>query len=246
MSFVLGAIGGACAAIAGTLAYGVATPRSGMYGPVIFRGKTGDNGVALTFDDGPHPDATVRLLDVLGELDVKAAFFMIGRNIERAEHVVERAHAEGHIIANHTFEHDHFGTLRPPSYWRSEIDRTNALIERIIGQRPVLFRPPMGLTTPFVHWAATSRAQHMVTWSRRALDGVHTTRERIIKRLQTTVAAGDIVTMHDGIDRSPRRNLDATVHAVKPLVRAWRDRDLRVLRLDQLIAIAPYAQHADA
>lgn len=108
----------------------------------------------------------------------------------------------------------------------------------------MLFRPPMGLTTPLVHWAATSRTQHMVTWSRRALDGVRTTRERIITRLAGTVAAGDIVTLHDGIDRSPKRNLDATVQAIEPLVRAWRDRGLQLQRLDQLIGIPPYAPPA--
>ena len=241
MSLLAAVAGGACAAVAGTMVHGVFAPRSQLYGRVIFRGDRSDPPrVALSFDDGPHPDATQRVLDALGELGVKAAFFVIGRNIERAADVVAHAHSEGHLIANHTYEHAHLGTLRWRSYWRREIERTDAIIEQVIGRRPALFRPPMGFKSPPLCAAARVHRHCLVTWTRRAYDGVHTTTDRILARLADSAAAGDIMTMHDGIDRSARRSLDATVQAVGPLVRAWRARGLEVARLDELIGLAPY------
>lgn len=241
MSLALGAIGALGAAVAGVLTYGVATPQSCLFGPVISR-RNADSGndIALTFDDGPHPDATMRVLDVLGELNVKAAFFMIGRNICKAEHVVARVHEDGHIVANHTYQHSYLGTFGLTGYWRREINHTNEMIDRIIGHRPALFRPPMGLKTPYVLSAAGLERLTAVTWSRRALDGINTTQDRIVRRLIDTVQSGDIVTMHDGIDHSSNRNLKATISAIKPLVAAWQSRNLELVRLDNLLGLDAY------
>lgn len=98
--------------------------------------------VALSFDDGPNTGTTVHMLDVLKKHDVKASFFVIGNNInEESAKVMQRAHNEGHDIENHSLTHCAMPTLTADSM-RSEISQTSALVEKYIGEKPQLFRPP--------------------------------------------------------------------------------------------------------
>lgn len=98
--------------------------------------------VALSFDDGPNTETTVRMLDMLKRHGVKASFFVIGRNInEESAKIMQRAHSEGHDIENHSLTHCAIPTLTADSM-RAEIDQTSALIEKYIGEKPQFFRPP--------------------------------------------------------------------------------------------------------
>lgn len=98
--------------------------------------------VALSFDDGPNTVTTVHMLNVLKKHDVKASFFVIGKNInEESAKVMQRAHNEGHDIENHSLTHCAMPTLTADSM-RSEISQTSALVEKYIGEKPQLFRPP--------------------------------------------------------------------------------------------------------
>lgn len=241
MSVLAALLGGTCGAAGGVFAHGLFVPSSQLFGRVISRGTRSDPPcVAICFDDGPHPEFTPRVLDVLDDFGVKAAFFMIGRNIECAPRIVERVHEHGHIVANHTYSHAHLGALRGLTYWRRELNRTNRLIESIIGQRPAMMRPPMGQKTPMLHRAARIAGTHVVTWSRRAYDGIPTTGEAIVRRLGRSVSGGDIVTFHDGIDRNSTRNLNPTIKALPLLLGQWSCEGLQVLRLDALTGLAPY------
>src|SRR5215203_3320163 len=123
------------------------SPRSNLWGPVIHQGDPTVPRYALTFDDGPTPNATDRILDTLGELDAKAAFFFIGVNVRRAPDLVRRACDEGHVVANHSYDHSHFGIFGLRRYWERQLRDTDALIYDTIGRRPALFRPPMGIRT---------------------------------------------------------------------------------------------------
>lgn len=98
--------------------------------------------VALSFDDGPNTETTVKMLDMLKKHKVKASFFVIGNNInEESAKVMQRAHREGHDIENHSKTHSAMPTLTADSM-RSEIEYTSALIEKYVGERPQFFRPP--------------------------------------------------------------------------------------------------------
>lgn len=218
-------------------------PTSRAWGPVLSRGSSdGPPQYALTFDDGPTRGATDRILDALGELGVAAAFFMIGVNIERCPDLLRRIHDEGHLVGNHTYHHSHYGMMRGPIYWAREVRRTDDLIESIIGMRPATFRPPMGVKTPIIHRAARRAGQPVVTWNRRALDGVTTTTDRILQRLVPTTRAGDVVLLHDGIEPNRARDTTPSVAAVRPLVRRLRERGLEPARLDRLLGIPAYAR----
>jgi peptidoglycan/xylan/chitin deacetylase (PgdA/CDA1 family) len=226
------------AATAG-LCYPTFWPASGIWGPIVSRGATsGRPRVALTFDDGPLPGATDRILDALAELDVKASFFVIGREADRNPRLVSRIHESGHIVGNHSFDHVGLGFLHGQRFWHEQIDRTDRVIERAIGTRPVLFRPPLGAKTWMM--ARAARTHTVVTWSRRGMDGVATNPQRILDRIVPRARAGDIIALHDGISPQSRRDPTTTVEAIRPVVEGLRARGLEPVRLDELTGVRPY------
>lgn len=232
--------GAGAAVVAGAAAWGTFAPASRLWGPVISRGKAdAPGGVALTFDDGPLPGATESILDTLGEMNVKAAFFVIGSLVERHPHIVRRMHDEGHLVGNHSFTHAAAGFMRGPLFWRREVALTDEAIARVIQQRPRLFRPPLGIKTPFTAWGA-GLGHVMVTWTRRAFDGVTTSTQQILDRLIPHSQPGEILALHDGVGPQSRRDPIATVRAMKPLIEGLRGRAVGPVRLDRLIAVSPY------
>jgi peptidoglycan/xylan/chitin deacetylase (PgdA/CDA1 family) len=211
-------------------------PQSQFWGPVISRGGVGaGHRYALTFDDGPTAGGTDRILDGLAELNVKAAFFVVGVNVRRSPDLLLRMRDEGHLIGNHTFDHSHYGMMRGPYYWQREIDETDRIVREISGVRMTTFRPPMGVKTWFVHRAARRAGHRVVTWNRRAYDGIPTTTDRILDRLVPDTAAGDILMLHDGVEPNRPRDMSVSVAAVRPLVQRLRERGLEPARLDELI-----------
>lgn len=232
------ALGAAALAPAALLARGVFSPRSGLLGPVVWRGDRGDPPrVALTFDDGPDARTTPRVLDVLEQHGVRAAFFVIGRYAEAEPGLLRRIDDGGHLIGNHSWSHAYSGALRRGAYWRAELARTNDAIARAVGRPPRLFRPPMGFKNPHVTRAARRHGLVTVTWSQRALDGRATSPARIVRRLADRPRGGDIVLMHDGVEPRGRGDRAATIAALPDLVAAWRERGLALVRLDELIDV---------
>ena len=222
-------------------AYGLARPASTMWGPVVSRGPADKSAVALTFDDGPLPGSTERVLDALGESGVRAAFFVIGRCAARWPDLVRRMHAEGHLVGNHSFDHHLLGLTGRYRYWAEELRQTDDLIEELIGRRPAMFRPPMG----YKHWhltnAAADAGHAVVTWSRRALDGPALDAPRILDRLVPRAAPGDVLLLHDGNNpHLPPQDRAGTVAAVRPLIAALRGRGLTPARLDELLGLPAY------
>ena len=234
-----GALGAATFFLAGS--YGAAKPSSRMWGPVISRGPSDIPRVALTFDDGPLPGTTDRILDILGEANVRAAFFVIGRHARQLPQLVRRTYDEGHLVGNHSFDHLHTGMFGRLRYWREELKRTDDLIEQIIGRRPAMFRPPMGLKHWHVMNAAADEGHSVVTWSRRARDVQARSSQVILERLLEPARAGDVLLMHDGDDPCrPPQDRAGVRDAVRPLVDGLRRRGLEPARLDDLLGIPAY------
>lgn len=234
----------ASASVAGfsALSWVSISPTNGLWGPLHFRGPAdGPPRYALTFDDGPTADSTAAILDTLGELGVRATFFVIGANAMRSLDLVARMHAEGHLVANHTLDHEHLSMFRGRRYWDRQLSETDRIIEQTIGVRPAFFRPPMGVKTMYVMGAAARRGQAVITWSRRAFDGLATNPRRILDRVVPHTVAGDILMLHDGVEPQSRRNPAATVAAIKPLVLQLRDRGLEPAPLDAFLNLPAYA-----
>jgi peptidoglycan/xylan/chitin deacetylase (PgdA/CDA1 family) len=224
-------------------AYGLVNPASRMWGPVISRGDVGDSSqrIALTFDDGPLPGSTDVILGALTAMNVRATFFVIGAHVRRWPDLVRRMHDEGHVVGNHTFNHSHMGLFGRDGYWLDEIRRADDAIERVIGRRPALFRPPMG----YKHWhvmnMAADTGHSVVTWSRRAWDVKPTGAPLILQRLVEPSRGGDILLLHDGNDPCLRPSDRAgTRDAVRPLIEGLRQRGLEPVRLDEMIRRPAY------
>jgi peptidoglycan/xylan/chitin deacetylase (PgdA/CDA1 family) len=218
-----------------------------MWGKVHWRGAAASNLYALTFDDGPTRGPTDRILDVLGEMKVRAAFFVVGANVRRCPELVARMRDEGHLVGNHTLDHDHYAVFRGRRYWERQLAETDRLIEEAAGLRPAMFRPPMGFKTYYSMRAARRRGQAVVTWNRRAVDGIVTTKERILERMVPNAAGGDVLLLHDGIEpHALKRDPSATVAAVRPLIERLRDRGLEPAPLDELLGLPAYQPEPSA
>jgi peptidoglycan/xylan/chitin deacetylase (PgdA/CDA1 family) len=231
----------------GALAWVSVAPTSSFWGSLYSHGPTAQPGrYALTFDDGPTLKSTTAILDTLAELDAKATFFVIGANARNHPALLQRMHAEGHIVANHTLHHHHLSMFRGGGYWLRELAETDRIIEDAIGLRPAMFRPPMGVKTWHVMHAATARGQAVITWSRRGVDGISTTSDRILRHLLPTTVAGDVLLLHDGVEPQSRRDPGATVAAVRPLIMGLRNRGLEPAPLDAFLQLPAYATATSA
>ncbi len=225
------------------LSWASISPTNSLWGALHYRGPSvGSPRYALTFDDGPTRHSTSAILDLLGEMGVRAAFFVIGANARQCPDLLVRMQTEGHVVANHTLDHGHLSMFRGRRYWNRQLRETDQIIEQTIGVRPAMFRPPMGVKTGFVMAAARRRGQAVVTWSRRAMDGVATTAEQILDRLVSRTVAGDVLLLHDGVEPNSRRNPKHTVAALKPLILRLRDRGLEPAPLDDFLGLPAYAK----
>ncbi len=152
--------------------------------------------ICLTFDDGPDPNYTPRVLDALAEADVRATFFVVGSAAVRDPQLVRRALAEGHEVANHTWSHAH-PRLLPATQVQHEVAAANHAIADIVGKAPRYFRPPFGHMRRSMVDAAHTLGQAVVLWSLSGKDWGPMGRASMIARRVARARAGDIILLHD-------------------------------------------------
>jgi peptidoglycan/xylan/chitin deacetylase (PgdA/CDA1 family) len=155
--------------------------------------------MALTFDDGPDPDLTPRVLGLLDRLDVPATFFVLGAMAERSPDLVRRARDAGHEIANHSYDHCHVAETEANEVIDS-ILRGADVLEKITGERPTFYRPPRGHVTGAVLAGAAAAESQVALWSlaRGGIDIADDDADAVTTHLTTTARPGDIVCLHDG------------------------------------------------
>ena len=165
--------------------------------------------VALTFDDGPSSECTPRLLDILKKENVKATFFLVGKNIKENEDIVIRMKNEGHLIGNHTFNH---GQLTKLGFDEAveEINTTNAWITNISGYTPEYMRPPFG---SFTDELLSETSMSVVMWNVDPLDWKYKNKDIVTDKILKNVKNGDIILMHDIFESS----VDAAQTVIKEL-----------------------------
>jgi peptidoglycan/xylan/chitin deacetylase (PgdA/CDA1 family) len=205
------------AALVGGAVHGAFHRNSPIFGRPITHLRTHDRAVALTFDDGPNPDATPLLLDALRERGVKATFFILGRHAEQWPDLVRRVAAEGHAIGNHGYYHRklHFKT---PAYVRRDLELGTNAIVAAAGVRPRLFRAPHGFRSPWVTAIARSLGQRTVGWSLGVWDSDRPGVEAIVERTVEGARPGSILLLHDGDGYDPRGDRVQTARAVPMIV----------------------------
>ncbi|MDD3252744.1 MAG: polysaccharide deacetylase family protein [Lachnospiraceae bacterium] len=179
--------------------------------------------VALTFDDGPDPVCTPKLLDGLKERGVHATFFLMGQSIPGNEALVLRMKEEGHLIGNHSYRHIQLTKAREDSVCEA-VEQTEELIASITGERPQYLRPPYG------DWNENLECRMNLTtvfWSVDSLDWKLQHTSRIVRRLEQSVGPGDIILMHDIFPTS--------VEAALQIVDSLQAKGYRFVTVDELL-----------
>lgn len=165
----------------------------------LWRGEKSRREVALTFDDGPHPAFTARLLDLLKREHVKATFFLVGVKVDEAPAMVARIVREGHEVGNHTYHHKNLDKLTAEQA-EAEIRQANDAIFRACKVKPVSFRPPGGHHSEIVYRAAAKQAMRTVFWTDDPGDFAKPSPEVIEARTLKDLDNGSDILLHDGIE----------------------------------------------
>lgn len=176
------------------------------------------NKIALTFDDGPHPQYTPLILDILKEYNVHATFFLIGENAERNPELVRRILREGHEIGNHTYLHKNLKEHTSGGIYE-EIAMAEEAILRIADQRTKLLRPPGGLYDKQVCETAHRLDYDIILWTVDTFDWKHPAPEEIIQTVESNVQCGDIILCHDFIGGAPSPTPDAIRKIIPDLLK---------------------------
>ncbi len=222
---------GAAAAV-GTAAY---LPRNPLLGRPLAAGTAGRPEVAITFDDGPGP-STPAILDVLRAADVRATFFVLGREAQRYPDTVRRIVAEGHQLASHGWDH---GILifRGPRHVVDQLRRTEEAVAGIAGEGALtrLFRAPHGFRGPATAAAVRAAGYRMAAWTAGVFDSAEPGAAAIARRAQRALAPGCVLLLHDADGWGPGRPRPQTVAALPEICRAIGARGLRAVRMDELV-----------
>jgi peptidoglycan-N-acetylglucosamine deacetylase len=202
----------------------------------ITRVRTNRPLVALTFDDGPHPVYTERILKVLAAHGAHATFFITAANAEKHPDIVKAVVAGGHDIANHSTDHRHLLSLLPYRCQYKDIRTAQGIIERVSGSTPRLYRPPMGYKTPETFRAAARTGLIVCGWDVKGMDTVITNPNRIAAHVVSRARRGSVILLHDSgsldngsSDRNP------TVQALPQILAGLAKKGLRSAALSDLI-----------
>ncbi|OQA81720.1 MAG: Peptidoglycan-N-acetylglucosamine deacetylase [bacterium ADurb.Bin243] len=164
---------------------------------ILRRGKKHGKMIALTFDDGPHPTYTPKLLKILKANDAKATFFMLGSRINEFPKVAAKVHADGHEIANHSYSHP-FLTRTKQEKIDKELSRTEEAIKKITKFREVwFFRPPYGALPKYVIKKAEDEGFHIIMWSLDSKDYQGHSVDYMLDKILKRVKSGDVMLFHD-------------------------------------------------
>lgn len=228
-----GAAGAAAAALATTAAVRHALPALGPVVPPIGRAygailrDDALDGVALTFDDGPHPEGTPAVLEALREAGAPATFFLAGEQVERRPALVAEIVAAGHRVELHCYRHRNQLRLTPRSLL-DDAERAKAAIEEAGGQEVLDYRPPYGIFSASGLRAVCHRGWRPVLWSRWGKDWKRgATSSSIARRATTGIGAGDIVLLHDADYYSARGSWIDTAAALPSILETLAERGLR-------------------
>ncbi len=213
--------------------YGAYFVHSGFHIKTICKADTTDKLVALTFDDGPMPERTNSILNLLSKFNVKATFFCIGSRIKGNESILKQIHEQGHLIGNHSYSHSNLFDLKNTSHMLSDLQEGSKEIKRVIGKEPLFFRPPYGVTTPGLARAVKKLGFHTIGWNVRSLDTSIKDKQQLVERVTKRIQPGSVLLFHDTVD-----NLE---FALEEILNYLNKNGYRVIELNKLIQKEAYA-----
>ena len=200
-----------------------------QYENIFYCHKNNEQKIALTFDDGPHPRYTAKILEVLKKYGIKATFFIIGQNAEYYPGIVEQILADGHEIGNHTYRHKHTKMLTDEIF-EDDVKRCNSLISEKYNVTAKLFRPPEGYVDEKVRAVAKSLGYSIILWNIDTKDWEHASVDEIERTVLKSVSAGDIILMHDYVSGS-----NTTIGALERIIPRLLDENYKFVTVSELI-----------
>ncbi|HEV8375282.1 MAG TPA: polysaccharide deacetylase family protein [Candidatus Polarisedimenticolia bacterium] len=216
---------------------GLLRPRSQMFGKTLFQTAPQPR-VALTFDDGPHPEDTPAILEILEKEKARATFFFVGCKARQHPDLVRRVVDAGHEVAAHSDTHPWWFSLARKRRLRREVGDCAATLCSLSGARPRFFRPPVGHKALSLEDVLREEGLEMVAWTVRAYDTLSLSAETIQARLLARAKPGGILLLHEGLSRregSPSNS----VRALRGVLRGLRERGLEPVTLRQLVGERP-------
>lgn len=212
------------------------SPRSPLLGPLLTRLPPGaaDRGdVALTLDDGPDPEVTPRVLDLLDRASARASFFLVGRRAAAHPTLAREIARRGHRVENHTWSHRHHFAFHGPRGLGREVDRAQELLADLTGRPPAWFRPPAGMRNPLLAGVLAERGLGLASWTRRGFDRVSRDPGRVTRRLTRHLASGDVLLLHDAGTPRSQNGAPVVLEALPALLDTLRTRGLRAVPLPE-------------
>lgn len=215
----------------GITAYGSAQIQANYFVDSINYGS--GNRIALTFDDGPDPEMTPKVLAVLAEHQVKATFFLIGHKVEQYPDLAKQIAAAGHVVADHSYSHSNTIAIFPTAKLTADIKQGADIIEQATGKRPMWFRPPFGVTNPRYAKALKTLGMTSIGWSVRSMDTTKPDANILLRRITDSLKPGSIVLLHD--------TQQVTLQILPQLIQQVQKRGMEIVGLPELINKEPYA-----
>ncbi|MHB8520958.1 MAG: polysaccharide deacetylase family protein [Limisphaerales bacterium] len=179
--------------------YPTLRPNCGWFGPVVRSFQTDAREVWLTIDDGPHPDNTPRILELLKRFDARATFFIVGERVRAHPQLARAIIEQGHTLGNHSATHPtaFFWGLGRSAVAR-EVEEGSAAIQGATGIAPAWFRAPVGMANLFVHEIIHERRMRLIGWSARGFDAVERDVTTVVENVLRDIRPGAIVLLHEG------------------------------------------------
>lgn len=206
-------------------AYGSIQISSQMYVKTFCKKVQAKGRIAISFDDGPEPINTQKILAILKKYNAKASFFEIGKKCELNTDIVRQIHADGHLIGNHTYSHSNYFPLFNVRKMRRDIKATQDVINKITHEKVKYFRPPFGVTNPLLRRAISAFDFIIAGWSIRTLDTVKS-KEEVINKIKNKVKSGDIILLH-----STTESIDLILEQTLIYLKS---KSLKAVRIDEI------------
>jgi peptidoglycan-N-acetylglucosamine deacetylase len=194
--------------------------------------------VALTIDDGPEPEVTPAVLDVLDAAGARATFFCIAERARRHPELVREIVRRGHSVQNHSDLHSHRFSLLGPRGFAREIHAAQAVLSDVTGETPRFFRAPAGLRNPFLAPVLHRFGLVLASWTRRGFDTRERDPQRVLQRLTRGLAAGDILLLHDGNCARDHQGRPVILTVLPALLAELRRQNLMPVTLPQSLSAA--------
>ncbi|MBI2868477.1 MAG: glycosyltransferase [Chloroflexi bacterium] len=225
------------------IVYGYFIPQSPVFGKVFYEGKPLDKAIALTFDDGPNEPYTSQILDILAARNVKATFFVVGKNVEHYPETARRIIAEGSVVGNHSYSHMANHALTASGY--KDLLLAQQAIYDVINVWPHLYRPPHGKKSPWELRELKKKGLVEVTWSVSTNDQRVSSPELLARRIINKVTPGKIILLHDGYGTdhgTKEADRSTTVKAVSIIIDTLQAEGFRFVTVPELLNVPAYME----